>query len=228
MPTKRPIPFRGFDDRADVPAYQHGLLPHWRQLHCTYFVTFRQDDALPAAVVREIDYDRQKWLKHRGIDPADEDWRKPLAQLPGSEQRIYERMIGTKLNRELDAGYGSCRLRKKELASVVATALEHFHGQRVLTGDYVVMPNHVHVLMRPLPNHELEGILHSIKSFTANEINRLSGHDGQFWQRQSYDHIVRDLEQLEAFRKYIRANPERARLKDGEFLYSSAEYVPDE
>lgn len=225
---KPPIPFRGFDERSEIRIYQHGILPHWRQAGCTYFVTFRQGDSLPASVVREIEYERQQWLKHRGIDSTDPCWKVAFGRLPPDEQRIYERLVGAKINEQLDVGYGSCALRREEIARIVAKSLNHFHGQRMLTGDFVIMPNHVHVLLRPLPGFELEEILHSIKNYTANEINRVLKTNESFWQRQSYDHVARDYEQLEAYQKYIGANPAKANLGEGEYIYSSATYVPDE
>ena len=67
--------------------------------------------------------------------------------------------------------------------------------------------------------------MQSIKSFTANEINVVLGSPGRaVWQKHSYDHIVRDQEQLWAFQRYIRRNPEKAGLRDGEFLLAEAEY----
>lgn len=119
-------------------------------------------------------------------------------------------------------------LRRPEIREIVAKSLEYFHGQRVLTGDYVVMPNHIHVLMRPLPSFELEDILQAVKSYTATQINRLLGGEGRFWMRESYDHIVRDFEQLEAFQTYIKANPKKANLGSDEYTLRPAVYHPDE
>ena len=50
--------------------------------------------------------------------------------------------------------------------------VEFFNGQRYVLGEYVVMPNHVHALVRPLANHDLDRILHSWKSFSANQISK--------------------------------------------------------
>lgn len=227
------IPFRGFDERGEVRVYYHGVLPHWRQADCTYFVTYRQADALPEDVIREFEYERNQWLLHRGIDPAQLAdgnfiWEDTIGQLPAADQRQYERTMAAKLNTYLDAGHGSCVLRRPDIRDLVATSLEYFDGQRVLTGDYVVMPNHVHVLMRPLPGFELEDILQAVKSYTATRINRLLGGEGRFWMRESYDHIVRDFEQLEAFQAYMKANPKKANLRSGEYTLRSADYHPDE
>jgi hypothetical protein len=78
MCTKLRIRFRGFDERGEVRIYHHGILPHWRQAGCTYFVTFRQDDSLPAPMLREIEYERHLWLGRRGIDPNERNWKNLL------------------------------------------------------------------------------------------------------------------------------------------------------
>jgi REP element-mobilizing transposase RayT len=223
------IPFRGFDERGDVRIYYHGILPHWRQKGCTYFVTYRLADALPAGVIREFEYERNQWLLRRGIDPdqiidLNGNWNETFVRLTKTDQRVYERMMAMKLNQYLDAGHGSCVLKRPEVATIVADSLSFFDGKRVLTGDFVVMPNHVHVLMRPIDNFELEEVLQAIKSYTATKINRMLGHEGRFWMRESYDHIVRDSEQLEAFQSYICGNPIKAKLKPGEYLLRAAQY----
>jgi type I restriction enzyme R subunit len=224
---KAPIPFRGFDERGDVRIYYHGILPHWRQRGCTYFVTFRLADSIPTAVVKELEYQRTIWLRARRIDPADGEWKRRFTLLPSAQRREYEKLIGRLLNESLDKCHGSCILREPAIGSKVASALEHFHGQRVFTGDYVVMPNHVHALLTPIDGFELENVLHSIRSYTANEINRALSRSGPVWQRESYDRIVRDMEQLEAYQAYIAANPEKARLRSGEFIRAHAQYTMD-
>ena len=223
------LPFREFDESGEVRIYYHGILPHWRQTGCTYFVTYRLGDSLPAPVIREFEHERNQWLLHRGIDPIQlkggvNSWKKTIGLLSISDQRLYEQTMATKLNQYLDAGHGSCILKQMELAKVVADSLTHFNQQRVITGDYVVMPNHVHALMRPMSGFELEDILQAIKSYTATKINQKLGVSGQCWMRESYDHLVRDQEQLEAFQKYIRANPSKANLQQNEFQLRTASY----
>ena len=84
-------------------------------------------------------------------------------------------------------------------------------------GEYVTMPNHVHGLVTPAAGWDLSDILHSWKSFTANKINRAVGRQGQLWQEETFDRIVRDEEELAAYERYIRGNPVEARLRDGEY-----------
>jgi putative transposase len=221
---KAPIPFREFDERGQVRIYQSGILPHWRQAGCTYFVTFRLADSIPRRVLAEIEYERTQWLQARSIDATDETWQQSFARLPTDDKRQYERLVAKLLNHSLDLCHGECVLRNPMIAERVAAALDYFHGSRVLTGDFVIMPNHVHVLLTPLPDFELEDVLQSIKSFTAKVANELLNRTGLFWQRDSYDHVVRDNDQLQAFREYIVANPVKANLPAGDYLVSKAEY----
>jgi REP element-mobilizing transposase RayT len=70
------------------------------------------------------------------------------------------------------------------------------------------MPNHVHALVTPLGAHLLSPILRSWKSFTAKKINASLGRSGAFWQKESFDHIVRSTASLGKFRQYILENPQ--------------------
>jgi REP element-mobilizing transposase RayT len=84
------------------------------------------------------------------------------------------------------------------------------------------MANHVHLLICPL--WELAKITQGIKGFTAHEINRLRGTSGTFWQDESYDHWVRDEEELPRIIAYIENNPVKAGLSANpqDWLWSSA------
>jgi len=70
----------------------------------------------------------------------------------------------------------------------------------------------------------LAKILHSVKSYTANQANRLLGRSGRFWQDESYDHWVRNDTELARIVDYIAANPVRANLVEEpkDWLFSSA------
>jgi type I restriction enzyme R subunit len=105
------------------------------------------------------------------------------------------------------------------LAAVVAESLHRFNDVRYRLGDYIVMPNHVHLLCCLLDGTAIEAQCKSWKRFTAREINARLGASGRFWQEESFDHLVRSPEQFDHFRAYIADNPSRANLKEGEFLH---------
>ncbi len=126
------------------------------------------------------------------------------------EERIaYHRLFSERYEELLHHGNGSCLLRHPDNASLVHHALQHFNERRYVLDEYVVMPNHVHVLVKPLPDHALANILHSWKSYTANQLNRCLGRTGKLWQHESYDHIVRNDAAMQAVRRYIRENPSK-------------------
>jgi REP element-mobilizing transposase RayT len=93
------------------------------------------------------------------------------------------------------------------LRPVVSTTAHFFNGRRYAPGEHVVMPNHVHALVKPVEDYSLERIVHSWKSFSANQINKKFGWSGRVWHSESFDYIVRSAAQLERFKKYIRDNP---------------------
>jgi hypothetical protein len=84
------------------------------------------------------------------------------------------------------------------------------------------MPNHVHVVLRTSPAHDLSAILHSWKSFTAKECNRFLGRSGEFWQRESFDRIVRDTTDFERRVRYTLDNPIVAGLRNWKWIGGSA------
>jgi len=132
------------------------------------------------------------------------------------------------LDAELDRGRGSCVLRHPGTGSIVRDALRHFDGRRYRLGAWVIMPNHVHVIVRTLPGHALGDVLHSWKSFTSKQINHALGRSGALWQREYFDRIVRGREHFEAAVHYIHQNPVAAGLAaaaDG-WPFSSATALP--
>jgi REP element-mobilizing transposase RayT len=75
------------------------------------------------------------------------------------------------------------------------------------------MPNHVHVVFWPMPNETVSAIAQSWKRFTAREANKLLGKTGTtFWQRESYDHWIRNDEEHARCCSYVLNNPVKARL----------------
>ncbi len=169
-------------------------LPHWTQERATYFVTFRLADSLPQEKLKVWHTERNEWLKSHN---------EPYSQ---EELTEYARLFSQQMEEWLDAGTGSCILKNEENSKIIEQSLLHFDGERYELGSYVIMANHVHVLVAPKSEHKLGEILHSWKSFSANELNKQTGQTGSVWQDESYDHIVRSPEQLRFYTDYIQQN----------------------
>ncbi|MHB1082345.1 MAG: transposase [Prosthecobacter sp.] len=83
--------------------------------------------------------------------------------------------------------------------------------------SYVVMPNHLHILLVLHPEWSLEKVLFTLKRRTAGVINEVLGMEGKFWQHDYFDRLIRDGDHLRNVIRYIRRNPAKARLGEGEF-----------
>jgi REP element-mobilizing transposase RayT len=210
--------FELFDPTAEV-RITVGNFPHWYQPGVTYFITFRTEDSIPATVADDRRRRRSDWLRRHGVDSDLPDWRVGLRALPESQQREFHATFSREFMDYLDRGHGECALKRPELAGVVARSLRHFDARRYHLGDFVVMPNHVHVLVCLLGDTELESLCYSWKKFTAAEINRALGRKGRFWQEESFDHLVRSPEQFDHLRRYVADNPRKAGVSSGESQY---------
>jgi putative transposase len=213
----RPMPFELFDAHGEL-TIREGTLPHWYQPGVTYFVTFRTEDSVPQSLLRAWHTRRDTWLCRHGIDPHAADWKTKLRENAGLEDEYHGTFTREFMN-YLDRGHGACPLRNREIAEIVCHNLRHFDGARYHLGDFVVMPNHVHLLCCLIGPTEIERQCRSWKRFTAGRINRSLGRSGRFWQEESFDHLVRSLDQFEHLQRYIAANPHKAGLSTDEYLH---------
>ena len=220
--------FKPFDEQATVRIY-YTSMPHWRQAGCTYFVTYRLADSIPEGVLREWEFEKLKWIQPRVVGSVVNrttatKWQEHFPKLSESDKRDFLKYFNRKLNTYLDNSHGSCVLRRPAFAKIIEVSWTFFDGQRYELGDLVVMPNHVHVLLTPYANFELEDILRNRKRQSASDCNKLLKESGTFWQKHSFDHIVRDVKELKAFQGYIANNPVKAKLRVGEFLHRRHEW----
>jgi len=211
-----------FDPNQEF-AVAHRRLPHWAQAGTITFITWRTWDSMPERVVREWQAERDVWLRAHGIEPATADCEARLRQLSASLVREFQRLLSDRWHDHLDRCHGDCVLRRPELARIVADSLRHFDGDRYDLTDFVIMPNHVHVLVAFPHEEALLQQCESWKHFTAAKINRVLHRKGRFWQQDGFDHLVRSVEQFEYLRAYLLDNPNRSRLQAGEFVHYSAQ-----
>ena len=186
------------NDRGEIDKKRRNL-PHWNQNAKQYFLTWRLADSLPKEKLLELE---ALQLPKDVEDTAAEE---------------HAASVFEKVNEWLDAGHGSCLLKQPEFRQVVRSALHHFDGQRYSLDAYVIMPNHVHVLVTLKEGEELSKILHSWKSFTAKEINKMTGAEWAVWQDETFDRMIRSREHEQFVRDYIWKNPAMAGLSEALF-----------
>jgi len=184
-------------------------LPHIRPSGGTFFITFRLVGSIPPAVLADL---HAEAVRRRAECER-------LPDFPERAERLYreQRRFFGKWDAALDAGIGPDWLCNPEVAGLISEAIRHFDRQRYDLSAYCIMPNHVHVVLRPLLKTEsdcypLAQIMHTMKGYTAGQANRLLGRTGAFWQHESYDHFARDEAELERIVMYVLNNPVKSGL----------------
>ena len=198
-------------------------------------MTFRLADSIPEAIARRWEAGRAAWYQEHGMDPAwaashPERLHEAWQAIPPADRAVFQRGQQRKFLMELDQCHGSCVLDARH--GPVSEALLHFHGQRVWTGDFTVMPNHVHVLVQPFPGVGLEEWLYSVKRHSATRImqdatlaERLRLRSGHLWQTESFDRVVHESSELARTRRYIAKNP--AKLRPGTFALEQMDWLDE-
>lgn len=176
---------------VDIPRGWHsrGYIPHFDGGEIVQAVTFRLADSLPKHML-----DR---------------WAIELAHL---EERDLELERRRRSEDYLDKGTGAAWLKHRDVAHLVQSALLFFDGERYRLSAWVVMPNHVHALVRPEFGITLSDILHSWKSYSSKQANRLLGRRGDFWQEDYFDRYIRNAEHYQRAIDYMENNPVKAGL----------------
>lgn len=199
-PKQRPTTYPQY---WDAVSYQRGKLPHLVHENATYFVTF---------CLRGSTF-RNNGSRQSNAHESDEAKRGPDFE---SVVQMAEPISAT--NPKL--------LEIPKLAALVESALLFFDDTRYLLHAWCVMPDHVHVIVQPQRTTSLSSILHSWKSFTAKQANQMLEQSGEFWQSESFDHMIRNEETFERFVGYVEANPVQAGLclENAEWPWSSARF----
>jgi type I restriction enzyme R subunit len=199
-------------------------LPHWDVPGAPYFVTTCLEGSIPAQGLVDLARYRdevQRWP--RPNEMKEEAWRIQCWK-----------QVFVRLEHWLDEQPAIRHLEDPVLTKEVVESMVHFAGERYDLLAYVVMPSHLHWLFRPLdswvetfagdPRTPRQRIVYSMNRFTATKCNRLLKRNGRFWQKECYDHWVRDTEELERIIRYIEENPVKAGLvaSPEEWRFSSA------
>lgn len=205
------MPFRTFDPQANF-AVTRSNLPHWSQAQTLAFITWRTWDSIPANALKKWLVKRNTWLKLHGIKNSNCSLEVDLTKLAQPIQETYRRKMAAGWNRLLDQLQGQCVLRQPELARIVTDSLQHADEQQYAIYDYVVMPNHVHIIAVFPDENSQAKICRNWKHYTATKLNQALGRSGRFWQPESFDHLLRSESQFHRLRRYIADNPQLSHL----------------
>ncbi len=188
--------------------HSRGFLPHFDGGAIPQNVTIRLIDSFPSEKLDE--------------------WKDKLEKLPVHERSKIQRSL---IEDHLDKGAGEAWLSHSRIANMVQEALLHFNTERYNLHAWVVMPNHVHVLLTPSAQYNLSQIVFSWKSFTARTANKMLQRSGAFWQQDYFDRFIRNENHFYETISYIENNPVKAGLcavrTDWEYTSAnSREFLP--
>jgi putative transposase len=199
-------------------------LPHWDVPGATYFVTSCLAGSLPAAGLAELRrYQDELDRRPRPEGLTDDEW-----------ERRRQKLVFARRDEWLDRQPAVCHLANPSLATLIQTSLMHFAEVRCDVFAFVVMPSHFHWVFRPTDEYSRQlgtgqpraRLMQSVKTFTARECNKRLGRSGTFWQDESYDHWIRDLDELERVIRYVEYNPVKAGMcqRPEDWAWSSASW----
>jgi putative DNA methylase len=164
--------------------HQRGFLPHFDAPEVTQFVTFQLHDSFP--VTRRAEFE---------------------AILKEPDDSVKRR----KLEAWLDRGHGECWLQRRDAAELVEKILLEADGRDYRMLAWVVMPNHVHLVV-DVWNVPLLKLINGWKGKSSRQANQLLNRSGKFWQEDYYDTLIRDEAHLKRAIRYTEQNPVKAFL----------------
>ena len=186
-------PYLNRNDAVDVNVPR--TLPHWNQSDKIQFVTFRLADSLPRTFVMALKRERSDFER---LNPR--PWN------PDTAKR-FRSLMSRKVEEMLDNGYGECLLRDSTVRKYVSETLRFYDGRLYELLSYVIMPNHVHLLVRVTGDNRLADIVRNIKGYSAKIINNCLHREGPLWMKEYHDRIIRNEDHLKNCLRYIRSNP---------------------
>jgi REP element-mobilizing transposase RayT len=215
----------------DYKQFRRRNLPHIQSPGAVLFVTFRLAGSIPQSVLKDWQAE-EIWLAWEIDRIGKEGMSADATRNQRTRLLNFHRRWFKKFEDILhDATNGPTWLKDERLAKLVADTLHHHDGKLYRLDAYCVMSNHVHTVFKPFLTDRnlqavpgtsplrfeseqppLDRIVHSIKSYTAHESNKVLERSGPFWATESYDHEIRTPEEYQRTIMYVLNNPVKARL----------------
>ena len=186
-----------FEREADIVRTQ-GNLPHWSQTAKLYFVTFRLRDSLPEYVLERF--------------RAYCEWRERVIELHGyvpEEKAAFEIDKHNRMMEYLDVGHGECLLRDMNARDILSDCIKQMDGRDCRVHCFVIMPNHVHMILETGDGVKVSDLVGRLKSISAHMINKSWGRKGSLWQYEIFDRLIRSAKYYWSAVRYLARNPLR-------------------
>ena len=183
-----------FSGHSGVFKKEAGDLPHWTQTDKLQFITFRLRDSLPQEVIEVLKVEKEHFEK-----------RFPKPWDKATQQKFAERFHSS-AEKYLDAGYGSCLLQHSTAREILEDVIRYNDGVLYSLLAFVIMPNHVHILIFH-QDKSIDEVIQNIKSISSHKINKALERTGAIWMPNYFDRIIRTRQHLFSTIHYIEDNP---------------------
>ncbi|MCB0556369.1 MAG: transposase [Phaeodactylibacter sp.] len=226
-----------------INYFYRGILPHWQPPEATFFITYRLFGSVPKVVIQSLREIYEMALKEIQNEHQ-ADFGAIMSQLTLKERRKIEAILKKKRREEewlhfnrfddfLDSNLNEPHwLRQPALAQLNADSI-HFNANRYFKlWAFCIMSNHIHLLLTMEQKAPIRWkVMQDMKKYTGREGNKLIGKKGQFLEKESYDHLVRDG-RFNRILAYILDNPVKAGLvkhwQDWPWTYCGPELLEGE
>ena len=193
-------------------SYRH-ILPHYQQPGQAYFVTWCLKDAIPPKAMAR--YTWQLDVIRFQIETAEKLKKEKniIEDLKAEYYRIRKRYIFAYDQLLAQSLPDTVNLMQTEILACVVKTLCFWEGKRLVNHAFCVMPNHVHWVFSAFEQDDkgnpvyLQDIMQSVKRHSSNRINKITGHTGRLWQKESFDTTIRDEKHLANAVAYTLNNP---------------------
>jgi putative transposase len=200
-------------------------LPHFQPAGATIFVTTRLAHSLPHFVIERL-VAKSEHATAKSLISGDSTER-------ARQSRVEERRSFKRWERALESAKGGPSwLSDQRVAAMVAESVHHRDGKAYDLDAFCILNNHMHIVFTPCLDADgscrsLSSIMHSLKRHTARQANLLLEREGEFWQHENYDHLVRDDADWRRIITYVLNNPVAAGLVKGwdEWKWAYCKYL---
>ncbi|WP_428659024.1 REP-associated tyrosine transposase [Runella sp.] len=191
------------------PEY-YRYLPHFQPSGVTFFITGRLYGSLPPEALERLKEEKEAAYRRILSESKDEVQRKEeISKLHKRHFAQWDNYLDTNLKEPQ-------WLKNPQVVSILKESFHYWNRKSYDLVAFTIMPNHFHLIIdttdESLFTKPLYRIMQSIKSYTAKEANKVLNRTGTFWQEESYDHVVRNGQELNNIIGYILENPVKAGL----------------
>lgn len=200
--------------------FYRGDLPHWQPPEGTFFITYRLYGSIPKPVIEKLKAEYELAMLRINEEEVPLELNQALESIHRKKQYVEQKRLFKKIDDFLDSNLNEPHwLKNPEVSKLVTESIHHGDEKQYKLWAFCIMSNHVHILLRMLSGAPiLWKVLQNSKKYTGRMANRILCREGlKFWEKESYDHLVRDEKlnepgEFDRILRYILNNPVKAGL----------------